>query len=133
MRVQACERERECVCVCVCIDVCDCILCLVYIMQLFAEFQLLSGENCTERVRSNWTRCAAVLLSKEREAVASQEEQLKALQLVDKKFDSSGQGATCPAAFGIYQVHTLLLFCTCTHFTLINSHLAAFMLVGLCK
>ena len=105
-----------CVCVCVCVrvhftDMCIQVLSTLILsdmLQLFAEFQLLSGENCTERIRRNWTRCAAVLLNMERERVTSEEEQIKALQLVDKKLRSSGQGATSPAAFGIYQVHACM-------------------------
>lgn len=73
--------------------------------QVQAEFQLICGTDCIEKITKNWINCIPKLLSnRKNEAEFTEGDQLQVFELLESALRPPGGAAKSPAAFGIYKV-----------------------------
>ena len=76
-------------------------------MQIYTEFQLTCGEQAIKTIQGNWCKYVPVLLEQEAPTPLTnldEEDQLKALETIDKKLRASGAGAKTASAFSVFKV-----------------------------
>ena len=71
----------------------------------------MCGENALETVRANWLKYAQVLLGQQQSSDSvSEEDQFKALEVIDSKLRPNGPGAKAQSAFAVYKVHNSYVY-----------------------
>ena len=86
-------------------------------MQVYTEFELMCGENAIQTIQTNWKQYAPKLRDLDVSSTqgSGMDPDLEALQILDRKVQTSGPSAYSPAAFSLHEVrnvhkHRLELF-----------------------
>ena len=79
-----------------------------HILQVYMEFELMCGENAIQTIQTHWRKYVPKL--RDLDGGSTQESgidaHLEALQILDKKVQTSGPSAHSPAAFSLHEVRT---------------------------
>ena len=78
-----------------------------FCMQVYTEFQLMCGEQAIKTIQDNWRKYVPALLEQAvptPPAELDEEDQLKAVEAIDKRLRPSGAGSKTTAAFAIFKV-----------------------------
>ena len=76
-------------------------------MQVYTEFQLMCGEQAIKTIQDNWRKYVPVLLEQAAPTLPAEldeEDQLKAVEAIDKRLRPSGAGSKTIAAFAVFKV-----------------------------